>query len=192
MSTNKGIPLRPLLMRLHSVLAGFFLPFALLFLITGVLYTLGLEGGAKTTKLPVPLSSTTGTSLTEAKSVVAKALQGAHLILPTGSAALRDGKKGWQFSWSSPIADANLQPTEDPTVGEVTYRQSSPLRYAMALHKAKGGPIFRALSVAWGTGLLLLIISGTMLAVQVKALKTMTLIAIAAGVICFFVAGAMG
>ena len=74
-----------------------------------------------------------------------------------------------------------MKPTDDPQVAEVTIKQASFHRWLVQLHKAKGSTVFKVYATILATVLFLLVASGLILGLQVKALRRLTLVSSVAG-----------
>ena len=177
---------RQFLMRMHTLLAAFFLPVGLLFLVTGIVLAFNLPTDSKVTKLALPAPAASP-SLPEAEQLVSAALTENHLATPTGEASLKTEKNGWAFSWNGTATSVKWAVKDGEPTGELSATQNGLLRRAEQLHNSKGAFVFKLFSTAWAIGLLLLFVSGTLMAVQVKALRKMTWIALSLGTLSFLI-----
>jgi hypothetical protein len=177
---------RQLLMRVHTLLAAFFLPVGLLFLVTGVLLAFNIKADSKVTKLALaaPVASPT---LPEAAKLVEAELVRNHLPVPRGEESMKTEKDGWSFQWNGTGSSVKWTVKNDEPTGELSVTENGLVRRAEQLHKSKGALAFKVFSAAWALGLLLLFASGTVMAIQVKALRQMTWIALALGTLSFVV-----
>ncbi len=183
MSISKWI--RPLTF-FHVIFAGFFLPVAVMFAVTGGLYTFEVKGEYDSQKMVVdlPLGSDPGLEvLTQA----AQSLLADQKLAPTpsGSPGLRKVGTSWAFEWSGTKADMSIEPTETAGQYKVTYKRTSPHRFFVQLHKAKGGWPFKILAGGLAIGLLLLFASGVLMAFANSRLKSALYISLALGFLTF-------
>ena len=156
----------------HVILAGFFLPVALVFAITGGLYTFGIKGDYKTVNLDLNLSLPLEPKLSEMITTAEGILKEQGLqSFPTGSPGLKKIGTSWQFEWTGISYDFTLEPTAQNEVYKAAIKKTSPHRFFVQLHKAKGGLPFKILAGAFAIGLILLFISGVFIALAVPKLK---------------------
>ena len=173
-------------MKVHALLACFLLPVCVMFFVTGLLYTLGLDfASTSTTKtISAPASKP---SLSEAVSLVEAQLKEDKIATPTGAASIRGkGDSGWQLQWGGAARDVSLA-VDASGKATMTVRESSLLRRMMQFHKAKGGAIFKWFGVLAAVGLLVILITGVWLSVQVKALKRLSLIFLGLGTVVWLI-----
>jgi len=74
-----------------------------------------------------------------------------------------------------------------PGKADFTVQSNTLLRRLEQLHKSKGGVAFKVLSVAWSAGLFIVLATGSLLTLQVKALRNLALITMAVGLIALVV-----
>ncbi|MBX3021349.1 MAG: hypothetical protein KF799_06685 [Bdellovibrionales bacterium] len=173
----------------HVVFAGFFLPAAVVFSITGGLYTWGVKGSyesksiSKTLELPADPGLDQLTTL--ARSLINEDFQ---QQVPSGSAGLRKVGTSWAFDWSGSRADFSLEPTKEAGVYKASYKQTDPHRFFVQLHKAKGGWPFKVLAAGLALGFLILFATGVALAFINPRLTRVMVYSLAFGVAIFTIA----
>ena len=175
---------RQLLMRTHTLLAAFFLPVGLLFLVSGVLLTFNIKVASRDAKAQLIAPALTPPVL-DAVKLVQDECSRQNISIPSGDPSIRDEKNGWSLAWNGTASNAKL--TVKDGKGELDLTENGILRRTEQLHKAKGALLFKLFATAWAVGLLLLFASGTIMALQVKALQKMTWIALSLGLVSFFV-----
>lgn len=159
-----------ILVKLHLVLAAFILPVAIAFLITGALYfLLEFDGNYNNTHhkitLAEPLSENQDDLLEITKQEIAKlGLTEPH---PEAYKELGhlDEPPYYQFEWYDGIKRIiKLRPTADPLIGELIIEEASFYRKLMSLHTAQGNVFFRAYALLFATVLLLMFVTGYLMA----------------------------
>jgi hypothetical protein len=76
-----------------------------------------------------------------------------------------------------------IQPTSDPLLVELTYRERSPLAQVMRVHRAEAGPLVRIFSVSMAIALLVILASGVFLALGIPKLRRTAMLSLGAGVL---------
>ena len=172
---------RKQLIVIHTVLAAFFLPMGIMYAITGGLYGLGLKGGYETVttelKLEAPLDGELSTMVKLAEDELAR--QG--IAVPSGGASVKKGGTSYYLEWTGAVRDVQLHPTADPLVAEFKVKDTDVQRYFVQLHKAKGGEVFKWFAAVWMVGLVLLFLTGGVMAYAAKPYRRLALISTVAG-----------
>lgn len=179
------------LMKIHAVLAAFTLPVAIMFMVTGALYTWGIKGSYTNEVYEVPLTEMLTPELTTLTSLVVKELDQRDISLPEGKAKVKKIGSAFMLEWTGSTKDINLEPTDRDLVAKLTVKETSWYRNLVQLHKAKGGVVFKVYAAFFAFVLGLLLISGFMMAWQTPKLKRITLGAFAAGIMSFIVIGGL-
>lgn len=177
--------LRPRLIALHLGLAAFMLPAALMFLITGGLYTWGIKGGYSDSVHQLALTQPLSADLGALQALARTELAARDLAPPSGTASLKRNGGHFHLEWTGADLDLQLAPTADPRVAELRLRDTSAYRHLVQLHKAKGGTAFKVYAAAFAVSLLLLLLSGLTLAWQLPRYRRLTLGALGAGALGF-------
>ena len=179
------------LMKVHAVLAAFTLPVAIMFMVTGALYTWGIKGSYTNEVYEVPLTEMLTPELTTLTSLVVKELDQRDISLPEGKAKVKKIGSAFMLEWTGSTKDISLEPTDRDLVAKLTVKETSWYRNLVQLHKAKGGVVFKVYAAFFAFVLGLLLISGFMMAWQTPKLKRITLGAFAAGIMSFIVIGGL-
>ena len=179
------------LMKIHAVLAAFTLPVAIMFMVTGALYTWGIKGSYTNEVYEVPLTEMLTPELTTLTSLVVKELDQRDISLPEGKAKVKKIGSAFMLEWTGSTKDINLEPTDRDLVAKLTVKETSWYRNLVQLHKAKGGVVFKVYAAFFAFVLGMLLISGFMMAWQTPKLKRITLGAFAAGIMSFIVIGGL-
>lgn len=174
-----------LIVRLHALLASFFLPLGVMFFVTGALYTIEMTGNYETSSQDLLLTEPLQPDLDILGDVASRLLEGQGITPPTGDMRVRKVGTSFQFEWTGSNRDVVIAPTEDPLVGKVEIKDTTWHRRFVQLHKAKGGPAFKAFAVAGAAGLLFLFVSGAFMAWRHPLLRRQSLIAALLGIVVF-------
>ena len=177
---------RAFLTKLHLIAAAFMFPAVLMFLVTGALYTWGNKGEWHESTVEVALDAPLS-SLDEAgmKAVVVQELESRDIALPSGAASVNGEGDDVSFSWTGARSDVSLAPTGDAGAAQLTINEASMHRWLVQLHKAKGSTFFKVYATLLAAVLFLLVVSGVIMGLQVKALRSMTIGASLAGLVAF-------
>jgi hypothetical protein len=172
---------RMFVIKLHAVLACFFIPTATLYFVSGGLYTLGIEGHTEKTVYQLELDRPFTPDLDRLSGLANSALAERELVLPTGDAKITSKKGAYKYRWGDLKRLVEIEPTDDPLRVELAYRQRNALAQVMRMHKAEAGSIVKVLSVSMAVSLLLILSSGVYLALGLPKLRKTALIALGAG-----------
>jgi len=173
-------------MKTHALLAAFILPVAIMFLVTGALYTWGVKGGYKTTTHELHLKTPIQGELTELITLAKNELKKQNIELPTGQAKIKRIGPAFKLEWTGSNMDIILEPTFQPLIAKLQIKNTSLHRQFVQLHKAKGGTSFKVYTAAFAIALLLLLVSGFIMAWQLQKLRKLTLISASLGIAVFF------
>jgi hypothetical protein len=172
---------RMLVIKLHAILACFFMPMALLYFISGGLYSFDIKGGVDKQVYSVALDRPFAPDLAQLSESVKTALDQHKLSLPTGNPAIRKKKGTYEYRWGDLKRLVVVHPTDDPLKVELVYRERSPLTQLMRVHRAEAGSPIRILSLSLVVSLIFILGSGVFLAVGIPKLRQTALLALGAG-----------
>jgi hypothetical protein len=176
---------RAKLVNFHLILASFFLPFALMFLVTGALYTISIKGSSTSreekVKIDQPLQGELGPLVTQASA----SLKALGIAEPSGAASIRKAGGGFQLEWSGVARDIVLKPSQNPGEAILTINEASAYRRLVQLHKAKGNAFAKGVSILWAVGLLGMFVSGLSMVFASPKHRRLALISGAAGAMLF-------
>ena len=156
-----------------------------MFLITGALYTWGIKGGYETTVHKLYLETPLQGQLIELTALAEKELQKRNISLPTGQAKIKKVGTSFRLEWSGSSKDVMLEPTSRPRIAKLKIKQTSWYRQFVQLHKAKGGSPFKVYAAIIATSLLVLLITGFIIAWQTPKLRNLTLVSSILGMVVF-------
>ena len=179
---------RPGILKLHAILAGFFLPVAVMFILTGALYTWGQKGSYDTTTESIELTTALDASDKAAMhALVVQLLEERSLSQPSGGFKVKKAGTSFYFEWTGSNRDVVLQPTETRLEAKLQIKETTLHRRLVQLHKAKGGVAFKVFATLLSAGLLVLFASGFVLALKHPQVKRAAWIGVAAGFLAFVV-----
>lgn len=176
---------RSRLINIHLSLAAFFFPFALMFLVTGALYTLSIKGASTSRQETIALAEPLKPELDSLVAVASSVLDHLNEPKPSGDPSIRKAGLSFQLEWSGIRRDVVLKPTANPGEALLVINKNNFHRQLVQLHKAKGNAFGKTLSIAWTLGLAAIFISGLSMAWGVPAYRRLALISAAAGALLF-------
>lgn len=179
---------RATLTKLHLLLAAFLFPAAVMFLVTGGLYTWEIKGEYDVQKYDLTLTEPLRQDVAALTPLVSAELEARDLALPTGGAKIKKGGTSWKLEWTGSRRDVVLEPTADPLVARLKIKETTWYRNLVQLHKAKGGQLFKVYAAALATGLFVILASGYLLVWQVPKLRSLAINCTLAGIGLFAVA----
>jgi hypothetical protein len=162
---------RKTILHLHISLAGLCIPFLLVYLITGILYTFGIKGDFVTKKEALHFSQTIEPKADVIESEFTKILQERNEKIPTGEITIRKAGTSWQAIWNGSDCEHILEPLAEAEKYQLTLKHVGWHRYLVQLHKAKGGMVFKVFSGLMGLFLISLLALGVSLSMSSKAMR---------------------
>jgi hypothetical protein len=176
---------RATLTRIHLLLASFLFPVALMFLLTGGLYTWGFKGSYETDVIELQLAAPLNPDASSLTQLVSEELRARSVASPTGEAKIKEGGTSWQFEWTGSRRDVVLEPTADPLMAKLSIKETTWYRNLVQLHKAKGGQLFKVYAAVLAIGLFTILASGFLMAWQVPKFRRLANICAGSGVALF-------
>jgi len=177
---------RVLLTKLHLIAAAFMFPAVLMFLITGGLYTWGNKGewreSTELVSLEQPYADQDEAGL---RAAALAGLSAADLPEPSGGLNVNGEGAEQSLSWTGARSEASVSATDDPMVAEVAVKEATLHRWLVQLHKAKGSVWFKIYATMLAAVLFLLVASGVVMGLQVKALRRLTVTSSVVGAAAF-------
>jgi hypothetical protein len=173
---------RQTLTKIHMLLAAFMFPVALMFLVTGGLYTWGIKGSYESQSYQLELDQ----PLTDDQALLAELteteLQRLSVAPPSGAAKVKKLGTSFQLEWTGAARDVVLEPTADPLVAKLTVKETTWYRNLVQLHKAKGGQLFKVYAAILAVSLFTILLSGFLMAWAVPKYRKMAVSAALSGV----------
>ena len=173
------------LMKFHALLAAFILPVAVMFAITGSLYTWGIKGGYTNDTYKVDLIEPLQSDITTLTKLAESELKALNISAPEGKPKLKTFGSHFRLEWTGSSKDLILEPTDNNLTAQLSIKHTSWYRNLVQLHKAKGGTPFKVYAAIFAVALGMLLLSGFVMALQTPKLKTATLISSLVGFISF-------
>lgn len=178
---------RKLLITIHTLLAGFFFITAMLFLITGGLMSLGVDGDHEESNHILQLKQKLPSDIHQLKAIVAAEMLAKGLSLPKGKLDLEMDGDQLGLEWEGAHHSVILESSNNPLQATLTIESAGNFRYLTNLHKSEGGNASKVLAVTWALGLLTLLLTGILMAWQSPKYKILSLQAMGAGAVCVLI-----
>lgn len=178
---------RKTLVTIHLLVAAFLLPVAVMFFITGGLYTVGITGGYHTESIKLAVDEPLSPDLDVLLPLVKQELTARGAATPSGTPKIKKAGTSFRFEWTGSNLDVTLEPTPDPAIAKLKIKDTDWYRQFVQLHKAKGGELFKVYAVGLAIGLLVLLLSGYLMAWQIPRYRKQTVVATGLGVVTFVV-----
>lgn len=182
---------RATLIRWHMLLAAFIFPAILMFLVTGGFYTWGIKGSYHDSTIDLALDAPLQADTAELRALVEAELQRLDIAVPSGAPKVKKGGTSFALEWTGASRDVLLEPTADPTVARLTIKETTWYRQLVQLHKAKGGQVFKVYAAVLAVSLLLILLTGFVMALQSPRLRRPALGASLLGVVTFVLVAAV-
>ncbi len=176
---------RQTLIKIHMLLAAFTFPAALMFLVTGGLYTWGIKGSYLPEAYTIELASPLSSDAKALKALAESELQRLAIDPPSGDASVKAGGTSFKLEWTGSRRDVVLEPTADELVARLTVKDTTWYRNLVQLHKAKGGEPFKVYAAGLAIALFAILLSGFVMAWQVPKLRSQALVFSLLGVAAF-------
>ena len=176
---------RATLTKIHMLLAAFIFPVAVMFLVTGSLYTWDIKGSYVSDVYMIELAKPLTGDQQALRSLVEQELAARSIDLPSGAAKVKQGGTSFKLEWTGAARDVVLEPTADGAVAKLTIKETTWYRNLVQLHKAKGGQLFKVYAAILAVSLFTILASGFLMAWQVPKYRRQALIFSALGV-CMF------
>lgn len=176
---------RSTLMQAHAALAAFILPVAIMFFVTGAFYTWGVKGGYDTSVHEVHLQKDIEPDLAALVTLATNSLKKQNIALPSGHAKIKKIGESFMLEWTGSNRDIILEPTENPRIAKLAIKDTDWYRQFVQLHKAKGGVFFKVYAAVLATALLLILLTGFMMAWQMPKMRKLAFISTALGMFTF-------
>lgn len=177
---------------LHVVLASYFLPIAVMFAVTGALYTLAIRGKVTESQSPVALAEPLKPDLAVMVKAATDELAKRGLSAPSGSASLRENPRGFSLEWGGVNRELSLQATPDSKEATLVLKEHNLHRRFVQLHKAKGSAVAKTISILWAVGLLALFGTGMAIAFAAPNFRKLAIVSGVFGIITFLAYAVMG
>lgn len=176
---------RIMIMKAHALLAAFILPVAVMFGVTGALYTWGTKGSYQKTTYEFALEVPLTADLAALTRLAEEQLQARKISPPEGRPRVKSIGSSFMLEWTGSSKDLILEPGSAPDMATLTVKNTSWYRSLVQLHKAKGGTPFKVYAALFALCLGALLVSGFVMAWQTPRLKAVTLASALTGMLSF-------
>ena len=159
-------------MQVHTYFSCFFLPIALLYIVTGVLYLFGIEGGHSAEhEYVVSLPEGWPKDEESAKQIVLPIMEEHQLGKLPEDFYLEDTWIGW-FGYKREVF---FDPKQDPTNAVLKVNEHDLWHQLLLIHKGHAGNLFWLFAILLGISLTLSVVTGLLLAISVPKLRKSSL-----------------
>lgn len=176
---------RQLLMKIHMLLAAFMLPVAIMYPVTGALYTWGIKGDYETTSYQLKLEQPLMKNKEKLVELARRELLLKEIPLPSGKSKIKTIGHSFQLEWTGSNLDIILEPGPEKLLAVLKVKQTSSYRHLVQLHKAKGGILFKVYAAVFATALLTLLLTGLLMALQIAKFRLPVLLSLCSGIAMF-------
>jgi len=164
-------------------MASFSLPIFLLYLTSGLLYTLNIKGHVHKTEIPINLEHSISDDLFQVEQIATTALQQTEFSLPRHAPTLKHKKGQSEVRWNRMSQSFTLRFKAGSKFALMVIRQRDLLAQIMRIHRAESGKGFKLLSSVMVLALCLVLLSGFYMALSSSKLGKMSLIAAGCGLL---------
>ena len=176
---------RVILTKVHMLLAAFMFPVAVMFLVTGGLYTWGFKGSYDSETYDLTLQQPLTDDRALLIELVSEELERLAIAPPSGEAKVKTLGTSFQLEWTGSRRDVLLVPVSDPLQAQLVIKETTWYRNLVQLHKAKGGVLFKIYAAMLAVALFTILFSGFLMAWQVPKYRRQALMYSAAGLTLF-------
>ena len=167
------------------LLAAFILPAAIMFPVTGALYTWGIKGSYETTVYQLKLDQPLQQDKKKLVERVKQTLMLKELPLPSGKPKVKTAGNSFYLEWTGANLDVILEPGPNQLIAELKVKQTTNYRRLVQLHKAKGGIEFKIYAAVFATALLTLLLTGCLMALQMPKFRLPFFLSMSTGIAVF-------
>ena len=175
---------RLFLMQIHLVLASFIFSVALMFFITGSLLTWGIKGSYDTQVYPIKSTTPLPEDSAALTDLVKNELEKLNIPLPTGRLKIDNEDGLMELDWRGSALNVALQQTSQ-TEAELIVKKADWFQRFEQLHKANGSVAFKVYAVILAVSLLMLLITGFIMALQLPKYRKLTYLSLTTGIAVF-------
>jgi hypothetical protein len=173
------------LIKIHMLLAAFIFPAALMFLVTGGLYTWDVKGSYANQVHIIELNEPLAADEEKLNTLISRELEKRSIELPSGKAKIKKGGTSFKVEWTGSERDVVLEPTTEPLAAKLIVKETTWYRQFVQLHKAKGGQLFKVYAAMLAISLFAILSTGFVLALQIPKYRKPSIYATLAGVAMF-------
>jgi hypothetical protein len=178
---------RSFLVHTHLIFAALLLPVLLMFAITGAFYTWGIKGSFETTEYDIVLSQPLQKDPEYLQQWLEDVLEIKGIAVPSGKGKIKGNNKNYHYEWTGSARVVSVAPSSNALIAQLTIDESSYYRYLVQLHKGKGGIVFKVYAAILAIGLVLIGISGVIMALRMPKYRVLTQRYLALGALLFII-----
>ncbi len=176
---------RSVLMQVHMLIAAFILPAAILYPLTGALYSWGIKGGYETSRYSIKLQQALVKDKQALLAMVEQQLADKEIEFPSGKAKIKSAGQSFMLEWTGSSLDVQLHPTAAPLKAELVVKRTTFYRRFVQLHKAKGGQAFKVYAAIFAIALAIILLSGFIMALKIPKFRLPVLFSLSSGIAVF-------
>lgn len=169
------------------LLASFMLPVAIMYPLTGALYTWGVKGDYEINTYQIKLEQPLTKDKQKMVELVKQFLIQKEISIPTGKAKIKSAGNSFQLEWTGANRDIVFEPGTNALVAQLKIKQTTPYRQLVQLHKAKGGTAFKVYAAIFATAFLAMLLTGFLMAIQMPKFRMPIILAMSSGFIVFII-----
>ncbi len=173
------------LIKIHMLLAAFIFPVALMFLITGGLYTWSIKGSYSNTVHRINLSQPLIADANTLREFMQLELDRLDIDPPSGNVTIKKGGTSYKAEWTGSVRDVVLHPTANKLKAKMVIKDTTWYRQLVQLHKAKGGQFFKVYAALLAVSLFTILLTGFVIALQIPKYRNSAILATLAGIAMF-------
>lgn len=178
---------RSFLVHTHLLISALLFPVILMFAVTGAFYTWGVKGSFESNEYDIALSQPLKKDSAYLHQWLEDILEIKGIQVPSGVGKLK-GKGGhYYYEWAGSARVVSVSPSPDQLIAQLTIDESSYYRYLVQLHKGKGGVVFKVYAAVVAIGLILLALSGVIMALRMPKYRALTQRYLISGSLLFIV-----
>jgi len=166
---------RSFLIKTHTFLAGFFFTTMLLLIVTGGLMNLGVDGSYDKTSYSLEVKQPLPTEINILKSIIINELNSRDISLPKGKVDIEIEDDSLVFEWEGASHNVILKNDISTLQTMLIIERASIFSYLENLHKSDGGPIFKVLAIFCSFGLIILLVTGVLMAWHIPKHRKLTI-----------------
>ncbi|WP_043319257.1 hypothetical protein [Microbulbifer sp. HZ11] len=167
---------RLLWIKLHTYFSCFFLPLAVMYLATGMLHMMDIDGGVRTEKqFEVSLPNGIPKDEEAVRAVILPLMQekGQDMKLPADY--YYEPKENY-IGWYGYKGQVFFEPLEDPNKAILHVKKHDLWHQFLLIHKGHAGPVFWVLGIMFGLSLLFSLVSGLVIAIAVPMFRKTSIV----------------
>jgi len=169
------------LIKIHTMLGVFFLPLALMFLISGALYTFDVKGELEKLSYRVERQAPIVMTLDVVRPIVEGELAKRGIALPENSPKIKRKKGRLQFRWSDMDHRIRFSLSADPNIGFLRISTPSLYHRFAQLHFANGSLLFKIIAAVMVIVLIVQFLMGIVVSLRSPKMRKLMLVSLLTG-----------